>query len=283
MENNIKLICLDLDGTLLDPNGEISGEDQEAIREITRQGVEVMISTGRPYVGIPDPERFAALGIRYALTVNGAAIYTIPDRKLIQEQCLDTEGLPKIFEEIQKKNVYFDFFVGGGGYGYGAKKDLIRKIALLESQKEYILRTRTFVENPAEFLRSHDIAVQKVTVDFIEDEKKELIDFEDVAKILNRDSRYTVVSGGCNNLEFTEKGVSKGVALESFAKSLGITLDEVMAIGDSENDLEIIKMAKYGVAMENAQDCVKKEAFFITRSNLESGVAYAIRTLCAKA
>jgi hypothetical protein len=79
-----------------------------------------------------------------------------------------------------------------------------------------------------------------------------------------------------DNIEIVNKGVSKGRALKILGGYLGIEREEMIAIGDSENDIEMIKFAGLGVAVENAIDEVKKVADFITKSNMEDGVKYVI-------
>ena len=118
--------------------------------------------------------------------------------------------------------------------------------------------------------------LQKMTVNFQTDENGVLIDREDVRLFLTSNPDITVVCGGYNNLEFTRKGVDKGQGLIHLANYLGIPIEETMAIGDTENDLEILKTAGISVAMGNSIEDIKKLADYVTLTNEEDGVAHAI-------
>ena len=115
-----------------------------------------------------------------------------------------------------------------------------------------------------------------MTVNFQTDENGVLIDREDVRLFLASNPDITVVCGGYNNLEFTRKGVDKGQGLIHLANYLGIPIEETMAIGDTENDLEILKTAGISVAMGNSIEDIKKLADYVTLTNEEDGVAHAI-------
>ncbi|MBQ7372301.1 MAG: HAD hydrolase family protein [Blautia sp.] len=106
-KKNIRLIALDLDGTLFNGQGKISEEDQRAIRDVIHAGVTVAIATGRPYVGLPffDMEN---LGINYAITTNGAAVYRKEKDKRIclKEICMDWELVAEILQKLRKKKIH---------------------------------------------------------------------------------------------------------------------------------------------------------------------------------
>ena len=97
---------------------------------------------------------------------------------------------------------------------------------------------------------------------------------EELKKVLGH--KLHIVSSGHNNFEIMSGSASKGKAVEHYAKSLNLSPSEVMCIGDSENDLSMLKFAGIGVAMGNGLDLIKKEADYITDSNNEDGVAGAI-------
>ena len=99
------------------------------------------------------------------------------------------------------------------------------------------------------------------------------------AKELSRDLPFYITSQEPTNLEFTKREVNKGTGLKMLAESLGIKRDSIMAIGDNNNDLPMIEYAGIGVAMENGLPEVKRAADFVTKSNEDDGVAWAIRKL----
>lgn len=276
MNNKIQLVALDLDGTLLNKHGQISDTDRATLAKAVQNGVEIVISTGRPYVGLP-VDVLCSVGIRYAITANGSAIYTIPDKKCIFENCIDIPTAAGILEQLQDKQVYFDAFIDGNGFSNQCKKHLIDHLAMPDSVIEYIRNTRTFVTDIAADIKQKKLKVQKMSIDFIKDTDNTLIDYEDILSVLQSYPDITFVSGGCCNAEVTRIGTTKGQGLCFLARRLNIPMTATMACGDSENDMDILQTAQIGVAMENAELCVKQAATFITKSNNDNGVSYAIQ------
>lgn len=277
MKKAIRLVALDMDGTLFNNQSQISTEDQNAIRSATAQGVTVVISTGRPYIGLPVP-LLARLGIRYAITSGGAAIYRLPERECIYECCMEPDLVCPIIEELQKKDIHMDAFIDGNGYSKRSCEPGISRLVMPESIRRYIRETRTFTDDLAAYIRDKHLAVQKMTLNFYPLPDGTFQSREEVKALLASHPEITFLSGGYHNLEFTKAGTTKGKGLRFLCGHLGISLEETMACGDTQNDIDILKTAAIGVAMENASNEVKAVADFITRSNEESGVAHAIRT-----
>lgn len=275
MKKEIRLVALDMDGTLFDQQSQITEANQDAIRKITAQGVETAISTGRPYIGLP-VELLSELGIRYAITANGAAIYHLPDKKLLHESCMEPELVCPIIRELQKKDIHMDAFIGGDGYSQHSCEPGIDRLVMPESIRRYIKTTRTFTDDLAAFIQEHHLAVQKMTLNFYPLADGTFGHREEVKALLASYPRITFLSGGYHNLEFTRTGTTKGMGLRFLCGHLGLSIEQTMAIGDTENDIDILKTAAIGVAMGNARTEVKEIADFVTRSNEESGVAHAI-------
>lgn len=103
-----------------------------------------------------------------------------------------------------------------------------------------------------------------------------------ISRIPAEVKKYTVLKSAPYFLEILDKRVNKGTGVKSLADALGIKAEEVMAIGDQENDIAMIEYAGVGVAMDNAIGSVKEIANFVTKSNLEDGVAYAIEKFALK-
>ena len=106
----MKLIALDLDGTLFNNKSQISKENIKAIKEATAAGINVVISTGRPFGGLPF-EAIKDTGIRYAITANGSAIYEIDTKKCLYENCLSDETAFSIIDYLMTKRVHMDAFI----------------------------------------------------------------------------------------------------------------------------------------------------------------------------
>lgn len=144
------------------------------------------------------------------------------------------------------------------------------------SIRDYIKSTRTFTDDLASYIKEHRLPVQKTIVNFYPCPDKTFLHREDVGALLATYPDITFLSGGYHNLEFTKKGTSKGTGMLYLCERLGIAPKETMAIGDTQNDLDILQTAAIGVAMGNARAEVKKASDFITLTNEEDGVAYAL-------
>lgn len=271
----ITLIALDMDGTLFNHDSQISEKDQSAIRRAADAGIQFTISTGRPYIGLPT-ELLSSLGIRYAITSNGAAIYRLPEKECIFSSCMEPELLCPILRRLQNYDIHFDAFIHGDAYSQKSIQPNIDRLDMPDSIKKYIKSTRILTDNLADYIQENALEVQKMTLNFYPLPDGSFQYREEVFSLLASCPEITFLSGGYHNLEFTKAGTTKGLGLRFLADFLKLPLDTTMACGDTQNDLDIIKTAGIGVAMGNARDEVKEIADFITLSNEESGVAYAI-------
>lgn len=272
---DIKLVALDLDGTLFDNSSRISKRNLTAIRSITDKGIHVVISTGRPFEGIPF-DQIKGTGINYAITANGSGIYEISTGKCLYENAMDEELVTPILNFLLTRDIHMDAFIGGKGYTPIQCVETAQKLTVPSSIKNYIITTRTRLDNILQFIHENQLKVQKMTLNFYPATDGTLIDRETVRKFLVSNPSITTVCGGYNNLEFTRADANKGVGLRKLAEILGVNPDATMAIGDTENDLAIIEAAGIGVAMGNATDAVKARADYVTTTNTKDGVAAAI-------
>ena len=272
---DIKLVALDLDGTLFDNSSRISERNLTAIRSITDKGIHVVISTGRPFEGIPF-DQIKGTGINYAITANGSGIYEISTGKCLYENAMDEELVTPILNFLLTRDILMDAFIGGKGYTPVQCVETAQKLTVPSSIKNYIITTRTRLDNILQFIHENQLKVQKMTLNFYPAADGTLIDRETVRKFLVSNPSITTVCGGYNNLEFTRADANKGVGLRKLAEILGVNPDATMAIGDTENDLAIIEAAGIGVAMGNATDAVKARADYVTTTNTKDGVAAAI-------
>lgn len=272
---NIKLVALDLDGTLFDNSSHISKRNVQAIRAITDKGIHVVISTGRPFEGIPF-DQIKDTGINYAITANGSGIYEISTGKCLYENAMDEALITPILNFLLTRDIHMDAFIGGKGYTPVQCVETAQKLTVPSSIKNYIITTRTRLDNILQFIHENQLKVQKMTLNFYPAADGTLIDRETVRKFLVSNPSITTVCGGYNNLEFTRADANKGVGLRKLAEILGVNPDATMAIGDTENDLAIIEAAGIGVAMGNATDAVKARADYVTTTNTKDGVAAAL-------
>ncbi|MCZ8522362.1 MULTISPECIES: Cof-type HAD-IIB family hydrolase [Paenibacillus] len=238
-----KLIALDLDGTLLTDDKSISAENRAAILEATDRGVTVAFSTGR---GIQNALPYVEeLGLKSPIvTVNGSEIWKAPG-VLHQRHLLDRVLLRRMHQLSVQYDTWFWAYSVGDIYN----KD--RWATETEIEENEWLKFGYYIEN----------------AEVLEVIRKE-IESWDLLEITNSHPF---------NMELNPKGISKASGLEQVCGMLGITMNEVIAMGDSLNDVAMIRAAGLGVAMGNAQEEVKALADTVTVTNEEHGVARIIR------
>ena len=279
----IKLIASDLDGTLLQDDGSISEETVRMIKEAEQQGIRFMVATGRSYNSAKQAVNRAGLHVPI-LCVNGANLYDDEDQLLIDTP-FDVPMAKEIVNAVDTNKIYLEMYTSNGVYA----PEKVQFVEMLLT----ILREK-FVGYTDEQIKAHiNQRFQEETFTFTDDFISVLddptvtpykllafsFDKGDLNALrqtfANRDDLY-VTSSGFDNVEFNHKEATKGHALLAYAKTLGITPDEIMAIGDNENDLPMLTNVKYGVAMDNASDLIKAHVNYTTASNNQHGVKQAI-------
>lgn len=276
MKKQYKLIALDLDGTLFDSESRISQNNKLAIKRAADIGVNFVIATGRPYQGLP-LDSMAELGIRYAITTNGSAVYSVPEKECLFERCIPSPHVIPLIEQLQRLQVDMGVFIQGETCTPGPCQNVVEGMDNLPAAlKEYILTTRNVIPDLVAYLENSNHQVQKVTMNFLLNEANTYVDRQEAIAILKNCPHIYFLSGGFGNLEFTAKGISKANGLTFLCDYLHIPVEQTLACGDSENDLDIIKAAGLGIAMENATDDIKAAADDITLSNDCDGVAALI-------
>ncbi len=274
--NDIKLAAIDLDGTLFNNQSQITPGNFDTIRRAADAGINIVISTGRPYQGIPF-DQIKGSGIQYAITTNGSAIYDLDTGTCLFEDCMDNGIILPIMDFLLQKDIHMDAFIGGRGFSPLKCLPAARKLAVPESLKQYIINTRTRIDDFPAFILEHANQVQKVTLNFYPNPDGSFHDREETKTFLLGSPHISTVSGGYHNLEFTKAGVTKGTALVHLSELLGISLEQTIAIGDSENDLAILNTAGIGIAMGNAAPEILAAADDVTLTNEEDGAACALR------
>lgn len=259
----IKLVAIDLDGTLLSSNHTISELNQKAIKRAEEKDIKIVLCSGRTIHSVLG---FAKdIGIQgkhdYLVGYNGAGALRIHDEKVIYDESLngrDAKFIAKICDEVDANYTIHTF------------SDSMTPRQNPHSTLESALNgVELFIKHPRE-LNDKD----QVTKVLILDDPEILDGYEDYIREQLRD--YHVVKTMPIYLEVLKKGINKFSGIMAVADLYNIKKDDIMAMGDALNDLEIIKEAGIGVVMENAKDSVKDHADFVTISNDEDGVAYAM-------
>lgn len=262
----IKLVALDMDGTTLLPDHTISPAVKQAIAAARKQGVHVVLCTGRPYAGVGSYLRELNMDEPedYCVTYNGALVQKASDGSAVIQIPLDYEDYTYL--EALSREVGSHFHALDRHTLYTANRDISRYTV-----HESMVTTIPLVFCEAENMHQNGPFLKVMMID-----EPEILDAA-IAKIpAEVFERYNLVKSSPYFLEMLNKRVNKGTAIQAIAEQLGIKPEEVMAVGDHENDIAMIEYAGIGVAMDNGIDKTKAVSDFITKSNLEDGVAYAI-------
>lgn len=271
-----RLLALDMDGTLLTGEGHVTPASRAALQAAQDAGCRLVPATGRNYDDIPWQE-LDGLTLDYAITTNGSAVYRVADRTCLVEQCLPCGTLVPIVEYLLQSRVYMDLFVDGHDYAPREVLPLAERLDMPPYLMQGILHNRVPLDNVLQKLRDNALRVQKITLNFWRDDTGRLHKREETVRYLGSIPGITVVDAGFGTLEFTVSGTSKATGLRLLADRLKIPMAETMAIGDSGNDLEMLRAAGLGVAMGNAPAPVRAAAKATTCTNEADGVAAAIQ------
>ena len=269
----IRLIALDLDGTLLDSQKYLSPGNRRALLKCIQKGIDVVPCTGRIWSGVPDFIREFS-GIRYAITVNGAVVEDIYEKKILDERKLNWQQTVEILELAGHFQTMYDVYIDGSGWGEARFMERMEDYGISPVIKKMIKETRRIVPNVIEEVKMRACSVEKINYFF-----GDLQERQRAREALLLRGDVLVSSSFPNNLEINAPGAAKGEALLRLAEKLGIEPQQTMGFGDGENDLTLIQKAGIGVAMGNAVESLKEEADYVTSTNDEDGVAAALEHL----
>lgn len=266
---DIRLIALDLDGTVFDDEKRISPRTLAALRAALDRGAAVLPATGRTLDGIP-AEFLDLPGVRYALTSNGAAVVDRQTGERLVEQTFDPAQALAIYDLVEAHGGMISLFIDGTSYATEANVESSWDM-VPPALRPYFRQTRRVVPDMHPILRAHAAHIEKFSILY-----RTLADRDAAWQAVTAAHQVEATTSLERNLELNAPGVSKGSGLLALAKVLGLRPDQVMACGDSGNDLTMIQLAGLGVAMGNATDEVKAAARYIAPDNNHDGVAEAI-------
>jgi Cof subfamily protein (haloacid dehalogenase superfamily) len=269
--HNIKLIALDLDGTLLNSDKQLTPENRAVLEKAAGEGIEIVPATGRFYKGMPEIIRELPF-VRYVISINGAQVYDAVNGKTVCSSEIPWERAVSVMEHLDALDTIYDCYQDGWGWMTGEFYNKADRYAAHIHSLEMIKKLRTPVPELKAYLKEKAQGVQKVQAFFRDMELRE----EGLKTLPDEFPDLVITTSIVNNIEINSREATKGVALEKLSGFLGIPLESTMAFGDDTNDTTMLEAAGIGVAMGNAYDTVKQSADFVTRDCDENGVAYAI-------
>lgn len=264
---SIKLIAIDLDSTLLNSNKIISKENVKAIKKAMDLGIKVTISTGRMFCSALPYAKELSLELPIVV-YNGALVKNITSNKIIYQCFLAKETAIEVMKFAFERGIYFQTYIDD--------KLLIRKREDISDYYAKIANVKySEVGDDLFNLKKdpHEVLILTET----EDEKFNKLFIEDLKQKFGNSIHVTFSAKGF--IEVMNPSTNKWEAIKYLAQCNEIEENEIMCIGDGDNDYEMIEKSKYGVAMANAHEKVKEVATFITESNDNSGVALIINRI----
>lgn len=265
-----KLIAIDMDGTLLNSQNRISDRNKEIVKKATDKGVKIVLSTGRIFLSALHFARFLEIETPI-ISCNGAYVAEHNNSNIIYEKPISVNSSKKIIDLAEEKGIYYHFYDDTTFFARRVSETVNNYYKLNEEVDEKEKINIRIIDNPMEIIKREKPLIYKFV--FVEDDKEKLLDFRKEASKINGTE---IASSWWNNMEVMNRGVSKGKALDELCNVLNINTEEVVAIGDNENDIPMLKTAGFSIAMGNGEDEVKKIAHTVTSTNDENGVGEAI-------
>ncbi|MEK5269984.1 HAD family hydrolase [Aeribacillus sp. FSL K6-8394] len=262
----MKCFSIDLDGTLLNSQHEISNENLSVLHELKKQGHEVILNTGRAF---PDVIKIKAVEELHVpiFCVNGAVLYS-DKRELMYEATIDEKTFKEIFAAVNALDVGILVYTNQGGFP--STLPPLHKLSWDEIEEMF----RQFDYDS--IFKLENLKIYKL-IGLVNHNETEKID--QVKRALSGRSDLSIASSFPNNIEITSSEAHKGKAILRYQKMKQLTFEEIYAFGDGGNDIAQFEIATTSVAMGNAPKEVKEKADFVTKTNDENGFAYAVKEL----
>lgn len=256
---DIKVIAADMDGTFLTTSKEYNKEKFEKVfNYLEREDIKYVAISGDQYFQIR--EYFTGFTDRMTIVGDNGSYFVENDNKLKVES-IDREVVSDILHFLIDNDYHLDLLLDAENQAY-----ILREVD--EEKKKIFQFYHTKLKVIDSYFPLPNDRFTKLTFDTEIDETYEVID--KIQKIFGYEVEATTSGNG--NIDVIKKGANKGAAMEYLLDRWDLSGDNLMAFGDGDNDIEMIKLAKYSYAMDNASENLKKEAKYITKSNDEDGV-----------
>ncbi|WP_413284496.1 Cof-type HAD-IIB family hydrolase [Vibrio sp. MA40-2] len=260
-----KLVALDMDGTLLNSEKQITQRNKQAIAQARALGVTVILASGRPLAGMQEKLQELELTTDkdFVVSSNGSYVHRVSDLGMVHSQIVTGKDAKRVAQLARE--------LGVNMHAFSIKHGLITPKHNQYTQHESDINGITAQEFDFSQLEDEDGIVKAMFAD--SPEKLDAVTPQLTSELYDD---YTIVRSASIFLEFLHKQSNKGVGVAAVAKHLGIDSSEIISMGDAENDHHMIEYSGLGVAMGNATEQTKALADYITATHDESGVAQVI-------
>lgn len=271
--SKVKLLALDLDGTILTDEKHVTPRMASALKAAVNAGLVTVYVTGRPLTGIPD-ELMAIPEIRYAITSNGAVTTDLMTGKRLRGAYLDNQAAKEIAKIPMERNLIHSVFVDGIGYCEQVFFKDQWALYMGTKHEPYIRKSRRGTDSINELIDRSDVGTENIW--FMCHSQQER---DELNQLIHSRWEVQTVLTAITDVEVGSRQADKGLALDDLAQRLCIAKEEILAIGDNENDLGMLRSSGITVAMGNATDSVMEMAMILTDTNEEDGAAKIIEKI----
>lgn len=283
-----KLIAIDLDGTLLNSYGEVSNRNKLAIKKAVEEGVQVVLCSGRISNSVENIANEIGAN-SYLIGGNGAIVYDIQSEKILYNKYMNKELILKLIKKCEENSIYYSIFAENSIVASSLKYNVLfynsenakktsdkkTKINLVHNIYDYIKESSFKEFSKITICDSNKIIFDGIIKKLRQIKEVEVLDVEHLSnKKIKNGTKIEEIA--YYYTEVTNKGVNKWTAIKFLIDKLGISKEEVMAIGDNTNDQEMIVNAGLGIVMGNSAPHVKRIGDITVGTNDEDGVAEAI-------
>lgn len=268
---DIRLIAFDLDGTFLDDNKNIPPENLRALERAAEKGVLAVPATGRIYAGLPEPLKTLPF-LRWYITANGSYVYDAKEDRAVARAEVSAERAVEFYSHADTLGVLYDCYQDN--WGYMTAWMLVEAMCVIPDPgvRRLIADLRSPVPELKEYLLKKGTGVQKLQLYFTDPEQRR----RELEALPGRFPDMSFSTSMPFNIEINAREATKGQALLSLCRHLGLDPAQTLALGDGTNDLDLLQLAGVGVAMENAEPAVKAAADVVTADNNAGGFAAAV-------
>lgn len=275
---DIKLVATDIDGTLLNSDRSLSVLNEKTLLDLKEQGIDVALVTSRPLKALP--ESILKTGaVSYAITSNGAIVYDLSKQQIILNEGIGSDVAIPLYRALSDFRAVLSIAVSGNVYTPQASL----KNIVVDSEEErqrviaFFRATRDLLdEKSIDKLLTNSSEIEKIHLNFGPPEDKEAV----LNYLKESDYELHITSSDHSNIELSHHKATKLDSLRYLGRSLGLRDNQIMVLGDGENDISMFGISKYSIAMKNASDEVKKYAHHISDfDNDHDGWAKAIHKI----
>lgn len=270
MKKHIKLVAMDIDGTLLGKTKELTSYTKKVLKQAGRKGIYLVIASGRALNAVPEL-LFNIEGMAYAITSNGSSIFRLTDKKRIYGKDLTKEQVNDLLEFYKQQQCPMEVFIEGEAFAAKDYYEHPEKFGASPTAVKYVHTTRKPVDDLGAFVKIHENHIEGINFIVSDLERKAAM-----RKQLEKMDNIYVTSSVPRYIEVSHGDVCKRNAIQWLADELNILREEIAAFGDGENDIEMIEYAGFGVAMENASEDLKCVSDWVAPSVEDDGVARVI-------